>query len=139
MNGCDSEMQSVTTGVPHGSVLEPLFFLIYINDIANAISNKNSQLVLFADDTNIFLTNNDMWLLKLEAEKTLNELSIWFACNKLTLSIEKTQYNVFRTRRKQVPVYWDTLTVQGHVIKRSGDAKYLGVILDENLKLRKLI
>ncbi len=133
VNGCDSEMQSVTTGVPRGSVLGPLLFLIYINDIANAISNKNSQLVIFADDTNIFLTNKDMWLLKLEAEKTLNELSILFACNKLTLSIEKTQYNVFYTRRKQVPVYWDILTVQGHVTKRSGDAKYLGFILDEHL------
>ncbi len=41
--------------------------------------------------------------------------------------------NAFHTRRKQVPVYWDTLTVQGHVFKRFGEAKYLGVILDENL------
>ncbi len=82
VNGCDSEMQSITTGIPHGSVLESLLFLIYINYIANAISKKNSQLVLFADDTNIFLTNKDMWLLKLEAAKTLNEQSIWFVCNK---------------------------------------------------------
>ncbi len=103
-------MQSITTGVPQGSVLGPLLFLIYVNDIANAISNKNSQLVLFADDTNIFLNNTDMWLFRLEPEKTLNELSIRFACNILTLSIEKAQYNVFQHRRKQFPVYWDTLT-----------------------------
>jgi hypothetical protein len=104
-----------------------------INDIAKSVSNKTCQLVLFADDTNVFLVGKDLRVLKVEAEKTLKELSMWFACNKLTLSLEKTQFNVFHMKNKSIPDCWNSIEVQGNSIKRVGEAKYLGVILDETL------
>ena len=81
-----------------------------------------------------------MKLLKTESEKKpLNELSIWFACNKLTLSLEKTQYNIFHMKRKIIPNYWDSLIVEGHAIKRVGEAKSVGIILDKGLSWKSHI
>ena len=85
-NGVKSDIAHITCGVPQGSVLGPLLYLLYINDLPN-ISDK-LQFFLFADDTNIYYESSDL----LELEKTINHelklLSLWLNLNRLTLNVQ---------------------------------------------------
>ena len=83
-NGTCSSSNVFKCGVPQGSVLGPFFFLIYINDICK-VSNA-FELVLFADDTNLFLTHNDLPGLMNLVNTNLNKLSEWFQANRLQLT-----------------------------------------------------
>jgi len=87
-NGHVSSRNNISCGVPQGSILGPLFFLLYINDINNA--SKILQLILFADDTNVFLSHKDADCLANILNTELNKLSIWFRANKLSLNQKKT-------------------------------------------------
>jgi len=79
--------------VPHGSVLGPLLLLVYVNDIANAVSDQEVR--LFADDTNLFLAGSTVSSVADAADKTVSKLSKWFLENKLSLNIDKICYMVF--------------------------------------------
>ena len=91
--GHESERGQVSCGVPQGSVLGPLFFLLYVNDMVRACGGLD--LVLFADDTNIFAKGKDPAELFGRVNGGLRELSRWFRCNRLTLNLKKTEYVYF--------------------------------------------
>ena len=91
--GFESESGQVKCGVPQGSVLGPLFFLIYVNDMVRAC--RGLDLVLFADDTNIFAQGRDPAELFGLVNGGLGELSRWFRCNRLTLNLKKTEFVYF--------------------------------------------
>ena len=90
VNGENSELKDITSGVPQGSVLGPLLFLIYINDLPN-ISNK-LDFYLFADDTNIYYENESLEKLESTVNKELKKLYLWLSVNRLALNIEKTNF-----------------------------------------------
>jgi hypothetical protein len=80
-------MFDVTCGVPQGSVLGLLLFIIYTSDLPNAITH--SKCILFADDTTIYLSSKKLAVLQREVEYDMNALSYWFCANKLSLNVTK--------------------------------------------------
>ena len=88
--GHESPRGNVECRVPQGSVLGPLFFIIYVNDMARACPGLH--LVLFADDTSGFAKDRDPAKLLGKVGEGLGQLSSWFRRNRLTLNIKKTEY-----------------------------------------------
>ena len=89
VNNSTSNTKEITTGVPQGSVLGPLLFLLYINDLHKSV--KHSKTYHFADDTNIMQSNKSLDVLSKNLNKDLKSLSQWLKANKLSLNISKTK------------------------------------------------
>ena len=99
-NGYVSYRANIMCGVPQGSILGPLFFLLYINDIIN--TSTILQLILFADDTNVFVSHKDKDCLTNILNAELNKLSLWFRANRLSLNLkEKNKFIVFKPCQKR--------------------------------------
>jgi len=88
-----STLNNVNCCVPQGSVLGPLLFLVYVNDIASAV--PGSKLKLFADDTNLFISGIDEAKLRKKYSTCLAALNSWFIANRLCINLDKTNYNDF--------------------------------------------
>ena len=136
INGEKSSLKEITHGVPQGSVLGPILFLIYINDLPNAIEIFSS---LFADDTIFVNSNKDLKRLEETTNIQLEKAKIWFQSNKLSLNVSKTKYIIFKTNR-MVNINPDfKITIGDREIERIGNDcntksfKFVGVHLDENM------
>ena len=95
-----SETLNVDYGVPQGSVLGPLFFILFINDLPNCC--PSGKVRIFADDTNVFFHCDDIKVLISTAKIIMIKLNSWFNINKLTLNTTKTSYTIFKSNRKKV-------------------------------------
>ena len=89
-NKINSKMKYIECGVPQGSILGPLLFLIYINDLINV--SKSLYTVLFADDTNMFYSDKNPDKIMETINNELAKIDIWFKVNKLSLNTSKTHY-----------------------------------------------
>ena len=133
--GSESSLWDILVGVPQGSILGPLFFLIYINDLSR-ISNL-FQCILFADDTNLFISNKTRISLYKEANNELEKFSLWVAHNRLTLNLGKTEFIEFS---KSVSLGSDqSLRINGRCISKVEESKFLGIYLDSKLSWRSHI
>jgi hypothetical protein len=121
----------VTHGVPQGSILGPLLFLLYINDIVH-VSDVLIP-IIYADDTNVFINGSSMQQIAQLMNSELKKIHTWLNTNKLSLNISKTQYIIFKTKIKKIDSY-DDIKIDGNVIDRVESAKFVGLILDSELK-----
>ena len=139
INGNKSSMQNITHGVPQGSILGPLLFLIYINDLHAAI--EHSQVHLFADDTNLLYTNKSLKKLNMHINHDLKLLVVWLRANKISLNVKKTQLIIFRGKNKKINKHLN-FRLSGQKLKQCESLKYLGITIDQHLTwkphLRKL-
>ena len=130
INGEDSEIRELNHGVPQGSVLGPLLFLIYINDLNVCISN--SKVYHFADDTNLLHINSSNKKLQKNINYDLKRLTNWLHANKISLNCTKTELIYFRKKRSITPTT-NKIKLNGTKLIPTDNIKYLGVYLDETL------
>ena len=133
-NGVMSGKQMIRCGVPQGSILDPLLFLTYINDLSSA--RDHSQPFLFADDTNLFLSGSSICQLQQNMESDLMNIAEWLKANELSLNIKKTHLMVFTSKNK-TPTNME-LHIGGQPIEKV-EHKILGVILDHKITWKKHI
>ena len=97
-----------------------------------------NKLILFADDTNVFLSHKDPDCLVNQLNTELNKLSIWFKVNKLSLNLKKTKFMVFKPRQKRTS-HNIQLLINGQQIDQAKETVFLGVVIDENLNWKSEI
>jgi len=124
-----SEELTINCGVPQGSILGPLLFLIYVNDLPN-VSEKLFS-VLFADDTNVFITGSNLLELANTLNMELKKLSSWLKINKLSLNIPKTHFMVFSNKHKQA--HNINIEIDHEKVIECKNTTFLGILIDANL------
>ena len=133
VNGNISSLKQVEHGVPQGSILGPLLFLLFINDVSNVV--KHCHLSLYADDTCLYFSSSDPNVMSVSVNEDLQNISSWLSDNKLILNITKSEYMLIGSQRRLVKFNDShlTLAIGGESLNRVTKCKYLGVILDANL------
>ena len=120
----------ITCGVPQGSILGPLLFLIYINDMHKSV--KHSIVHHFADDTNLLYSHKNPKILRKHMNEDLKLLYNWLCANRLSLNVSKTEFIIFRPPRTELGQRI-TLSLNRNKIFESTKIKYLGILLDSRL------
>ena len=132
-----SKSLPITCGVPQGSILGPLFFNAYINDMKKYI--ETNKLGLYADDTVIFSHATDLIWLQNDLQVTLNKFQKWCNMNALTINIQKTKFIIFGTRSKVKKAKIFKLKTNEQSLLQVPTYKYLGVTIDFVLSYSKHI
>ena len=131
-NSTNSSKLEITCGVPQGSILGPLLFLVYINDICNNLNDTKVR--LYADDTVIYNSGEHILQTGMELQLSLNRLYNWCDRNKLTININKTKVMTFGSRKFIKQRISPSLLLGDIPLGNVTTFKYLGVILDRELK-----
>ena len=138
INSCKSSMENIICGVPQGSILGPLLFIIYVNDIVN-VSNI-LKFVLFADDTTITFSHKNISNQYDIINRELKKVCDWFKVNKLSVNASKTNYMFLGTYHKtNVNTGDQCIILDNTKLERVKQTKFLGVIIDENLTWKNQI
>ena len=128
-----SDYVNVTHGVPQGSILGPLLFLIYINDIT--LSSNKFDYIMYADDTTLLYTQPEINNVEQNVNNELQYISNWFKANKLILNLQKTNFCVFKNNHHGMNILQDvSLSIDSIPISKANVVIFLGVRVDINLK-----
>ena len=139
INGHESKLLSIDYGVPQGSILGPLLYLIYVNDIYNSC---DGNILSFADDTTLFVSHSNLDMLFDTANDHINKLYEWFCSNGLSLNASKTKYVIIRPKHSRCNIIGRSIHIGNTQLTRIGNdcieksTKFLGLLIDENLSWR---
>ena len=125
-----SSHKLLQTGVPQGSILGPLLFLVYINDLPSIV---NCDAILFADDTNLLFYDHNLDSLIRNTNQQLATISKWFQINRLSLNIQKTKFTIFHKPRQQLPPHDHVIELANNKIEQTDVIKFLGAYIDSTL------
>ena len=134
INGFNSELNDIKCGVRHSSVLGPLLFLLYINDLHASI--RFSKVHHFADDTNLLHFSSSIKLLNKQINCDLKHLVNWLNANKISLNISKTELVLFKPLKKELD-HELKIKLNGKKLYPTSSVKYLGVKIDSNLNWKE--
>ena len=129
----ESELAEIRCGVPQGSILGPVLFLIYINDLN--LASKLLSTIMFADDTNLFFTGKSVHQIENIMNSELTVINEWFKANLLSLNLDKTSYIIFSNKK----ILNLNIKIQETTLIRQYETKFLGVILTDKPKWNKHI
>lgn len=133
VEGSLSNPATLSCGVPQGTILGPLLFLVYINDLPNCLSS-NSTARSYADDTNITIAAGNFTELEKRINHELDNVNNWLISNRLSLNSSKTEYMIVASNYKLGNLCWPlNVKLGGNLISRTNCSKSLGVYLDERL------
>ena len=127
-NDVKSDTLDISCGVPQGSILGQKLFILYINDMVNV--SKLLKFIIFADDTNLFCSNRDIVYLSIMVCQEVSKLETWFALNKLSLNVSRTNLIIFSNFKTNHDIH---LFLGRNEISRVSESTFLGVIIDDNL------
>ena len=132
VNDCLSDFTSLKCDVPQGTILGPILFLIYINDLPNCLSFSKPR--MYADDTHITYAGSDLYLIQSSLSHDLKKLSKWLVSNRLTLNATKTEFMLIGSRQR-LSTLSDTLeiSIDNIPIEQVSSVKSLVIYIDENL------
>ena len=134
LDGVTSSPTGMSVGVPQGSILGPLLFLLYVNDLPAALNILRP--IMFADDTNLVIKGNNLNHLKTTVQLELNELVDYFRANRLKLNIEKTKLICFRKKGIDIDEDFE-ICLNGEKLQLVDSAQFLGMTIDCHLSWEK--
>ena len=133
LNNCKSDTEKVTCGVPQGSILGPLLFLLFINDLPLYVNNISAD--LYADDTTLYDIQTSLEAIEANLQNGLNQLHIWCKNNGMVLNSAKTKVMLVTTNQKRLRLQNTNLNLQymDETLKMISSDKILGVFVDNNV------
>ena len=136
INGIKSDPLLIMTGVPQGSILGPLLFIIYVNDLPSCFELSNVN--MYADDTTFYFSSFEFDIIKCTLQKDLNNIYDWLKANKLSLNVAKTNSILVcnNVKRSKLPVDELSLSLNNDTLDQVKSTNYLGVILDEEFTFK---
>ena len=136
-NNVQSDTGNIVCGVPQGSILGSLLFLIYVNDLNSCLTSTSD--FLYADDTVLLCSGSDLNNVCSNMQNDLDNISNWCNSNKLTINSKRTKFMIVRSRNmlKKIKNINLDLKMDGQTLDRVHCYKYLGISIDDNLNFNK--